>query len=64
MQLDVIDVSGRLVNTLVRGSLDEGRHEVGWDGVEAGGRPAAAGVYFYRLITAQSVMTRRMVLTR
>lgn len=62
VRLDVVDVSGRLVTTLLEGEQAAGRHDISWDGVDSAGRPSAAGVYFARLTTAASIQVRRMVL--
>ena len=64
VQLDVIDVSGRKVTTLVAENMPQGRHEVEWDGTDSGGRAAAAGLYFYRIQTADRMISRRMLLVR
>jgi hypothetical protein len=47
--LEVYDASGRLVRELLTGALPAGDHTAAWDGRDAGGRPAPAGVYFVRL---------------
>ena len=60
----VYDVSGRLVRSLVDGTLPGGRHEIRWNGTNARGEAAASGVYFYQLITDHLSQTRRMVLLR
>jgi hypothetical protein len=62
--LEVIDVNGRLVRLETFGQLGAGRHTTEWDGLESGGRRAAAGVYFYRIRTEDAVLVRRMVLAR
>ncbi|NNE43526.1 MAG: T9SS type A sorting domain-containing protein, partial [Gemmatimonadetes bacterium] len=63
-ELDVFDVSGRRVRTVWSGPLGPGRHDLQWDGRDAGGRRVAAGVYFYRLRTDDGVRTRKGVLLR
>lgn len=45
----ILDVSGRVIRTLVDGALPAGAHEVRWDGRDAAGRPVAAGVYWSRV---------------
>ena len=50
-RLDIVDVTGRLVTTLVERAERGGTHEVTWDG-RAGGQPIAPGVYFARLAGA------------
>lgn len=60
-ELSIYDVAGRLVTTLVRGDLPAGEHSYWWDGTTLEGRPAAGGVYFYRLTADGSTQTRKMV---
>ena len=62
--LSIYDVSGRLVSTLVDRSLDEGTHDIDWNGRGANGVQAASGIYFYKLRTDGEVLTRKMVLLR
>ncbi|MBD3367237.1 MAG: hypothetical protein GF405_03545 [Candidatus Eisenbacteria bacterium] len=62
--LDVFDVSGRLVRTLVRGERDAGRHRVVWDGTSAEGSDVASGVYFCRLSALGETRRARMVLLK
>lgn len=62
VQLDIFDVRGGLIRTLVAGqTVAAGRHEVAWDGRDEAGRMAAAGVYFYRLVAGRYAETRRLV---
>ena len=62
--LRVYDVSGRLVRTLLDGTMPAGRHEARWDGRTDRGAAAASGVYFCRLATPLSTKTQRIVLLR
>lgn len=67
--LRIMDVRGRLVDTLVDESVAPGQHARIWNGTDAGGRPVAAGVYLYRLDVRGDdgttfSETRRMVLVR
>lgn len=58
------DLRGRLVQTLVQGTLDSGRHEVSWNGLDAQGNAMPSGVYLARLITADGTRTMKMTLAR
>lgn len=49
VRLDVVDVRGRRVRTLVDRWLDAGEHQATWDGRDRHGRAAAAGSYLLRL---------------
>ncbi|MFH1278042.1 MAG: FlgD immunoglobulin-like domain containing protein [Candidatus Eisenbacteria bacterium] len=50
VRLEVFDASGRMVRSIVSGKLPAGFHERSWDGTNKEGAPAAAGVYFIRLV--------------
>jgi len=58
VRLDVLDLRGRLVRTLVNGPRAAGRHEVAWDGIDASGRVVPSGSYLVRLRTGESEQTR------
>jgi hypothetical protein len=62
VRLDVLDVSGRRVRTLLSESRPPGRHSVTWDGTDERGRRSAAGVYQYRMQAGTFVATRQLVL--
>jgi len=63
--LQVFDVGGRLVRTLVRGvKKPAGAFEVQWNGTDAAGRPVASGVYFYRLTAGTETLTHKAVLLK
>jgi hypothetical protein len=65
VKLNVYDVRGALVRTLVDAALEEGPQLVAWDGRGRNGRPVSAGLYFYRLeVPGRYMETRRMVLLR
>jgi len=63
--LAVYTVDGRLVRTLLDGSLPAGPHSAVWDGAGADGRPVASGTYLYRLRTGSGFnRTERMTLVK
>ena len=63
--LRVFDTRGRLVRTLVEGSMTAGRHSTMWDGLDERGRPCPAGVYFIRLeVAGDPASTAKFVLVR
>ena len=64
VRLEVFDLRGALVTVLADGRMEAGTREVTWNGAADGGRPAASGVYFYRLTTPSFTDTRKMVLLR
>jgi len=60
--LRVFDANGRLVRTLVEGSLQTGPHRAEWDGMDSRGRKATSGVYFYRLTAPGFESAKKMLL--
>jgi hypothetical protein len=60
--LQVYDVAGRLVRTLVDGLETPGEKRVTWNGLNSQGNRVATGVYFYRMTAAGFTKTRKMVL--
>jgi hypothetical protein len=64
VEVAVYDLSGRLVRSLFFGRLAAGDHEARWDGTDASGKPAGAGVYLCRLETESAKLHRKMVLVK
>jgi outer membrane protein assembly factor BamB len=62
--LQVFDVSGHLVRTLVDGERSGGDHSEVWDGKDRAGYAVSSGVYFYRLRAGTFIETRKMILLR
>lgn len=49
VRVDVFDVNGRLIRTLLEGVRPAGRHAVHWDGAEQSGALLSQGLYFVRI---------------
>jgi hypothetical protein len=65
VRLRVFDMSGRLVRTLLDGEVrGAGEHHAVWDGLDAHGRAAAAGVYACQLEAAGHRETKCMTLVK
>lgn len=62
--LRIYDTAGRLVQTLVDETLPSGHHTAMWDGRDARGQAASAGIYLYRLESSGASLTRRMTLLK
>ncbi len=65
VRLDVFNVLGQKVTTLVDEETDPGHHFEEWDGQADGGNQVASGIYFYRLTAGDNVvMTKKMMLLK
>ena len=62
--LEVFDVGGARVRTLLDGERPAGEHAVTWDGRDASGGRARAGAYFVRLSHGGREARQRLVLLR
>lgn len=65
VNLEVFNVLGQKVSTLVDEFQQEGHHAVQWDGNDDSGAPVATGVYFYRINAGDNkVETKKMMLLK
>ncbi|MDD3097852.1 MAG: T9SS type A sorting domain-containing protein, partial [Candidatus Cloacimonetes bacterium] len=64
VRLDIYNLKGQLVNTLVNQDMEAGVHSVVWNGTDKNKRAVASGVYFYRLSSPESSKTKRMLLMK
>jgi hypothetical protein len=62
--LEVYDVQGRLVRTLIDGFVGSGTGTATWDGRDDRGQLVGAGIYFYRFETAEGSATRKATFLR
>jgi len=59
--LDVFNVLGQHVTTLLKGSHPAGEYKVSWDATDKNGRRVATGIYLYRLRVGDEYMTKKML---
>ncbi len=64
VQLEIYDLLGRRVRSLVNQPQDAGFYQVTWDGRDGAGQPLASGVYIYRLSSDAFSKTRQLVLLK
>jgi hypothetical protein len=61
VQLDVYNIMGQHVRSLVNEYRQAGMYKIMWDGKDESGNIVQSGVYLYRLKTTNTVITKRMV---
>jgi predicted GH43/DUF377 family glycosyl hydrolase len=64
VRLQVLDLQGRVVRTLIDGRRPAGQHQATWDGRDDRGLAAASGTYVYRLTTPTRIESRKLTLVR
>ena len=63
-RLEVFALTGQRVAILHQGPQQAGYHRLRWNGRDDAGRPVASGMYLYRLVTNEVVLTRKLILLR
>lgn len=64
VRLEVFDLQGQRIKTLVRRVQPAGVYEVSWEGRNERGEEVGSGVYLGRLQTGQGMQVRKVVLVR
>ena len=64
VQLQVFNLVGEHIITLINGQYQSGTHTAKWNGRDAAGNQVVSGVYLYRLQTESQTLTRKMVLIK
>ena len=62
--IEVINLLGQTVRTLVQREYAPGAYRVDWNGVDDAGNVVATGVYMYRLKTGEFIQSRKMLLLK
>jgi agmatine deiminase len=64
VKIEILDLNGRSLQTLVSGNNARGLHEVMWNCTGKGGTPVPPGIYICRMTTGDVVVTKRIVVIR
>jgi flagellar hook assembly protein FlgD len=63
--LNIYNIKGQKVKSLLNEKLDAGTHQVMWDGKDENGKSATSGIYFYKLNAGGNFsQTKRMILLK
>ena len=63
-RLDIFDIHGRLVKTILNGSFAPGRHQATWEGIGTNGQRVPNGVYLAQFRSTSISRTIRVVVVR
>lgn len=64
VRIDIFNITGQLVRTLVNKTHNAGEYNVVWDGTNDVGQQVSSGVYFFRMASTGFVNTKKMVLMK
>jgi len=64
VEVELFDLRGRRLRSLLAVELTAGRHRIGWDGTDDAGHPVASGTYVARVVVGGRVHTTRLTLLR
>ena len=62
--LDIYNIKGQKVNTLVNDHLDAGYHKITWNGLDNSGKKVSSGIFFYRFQTGEYSKTQKMMMLK
>ncbi len=62
--IDIYNVLGRKVRSLVDAEQAAGSYRIEWNGTDENGRSVASGVYLYRFQAGDAVQTKKMLLAK
>ena len=64
VRLDIYNIKGQRIKTLLDENVSSGKHQVIWNGTDEAGRTVGSGIYFYQLKTEEFTQTKKMVLLK
>ena len=64
VSLNIYDLSGKRIKTLVNSFKNSGKHQVVWDATNNLGQSVAAGMYIYTIQAGDFNQTRKMLLLK
>ena len=64
VNIDVYNVRGQLIRSLVSDYIEKGVHNIEWNGTDDFGRTVSSGIYFYVMKTNEYQAARSMLLMK
>ena len=64
VKLQIFNLLGEKVRTLINGVREKGLHQVQWDGKNDSGQQVSSGVYYYLLETKSFRQMKKMILLK
>ncbi len=64
VNIDIYNLRGQKIKTLVAEKMQQGEHSVDWNGQDNSGHRVSSGVYFYKLETGSTSSVKKMILLK
>jgi hypothetical protein len=64
VRVDIFNVKGQLVKTLVNETKAAGEHNIEWNGTDNAGLQVSSGIYYFKMSAGKYSSTRKMVLMK
>ncbi|HOH97683.1 MAG TPA: choice-of-anchor J domain-containing protein [Candidatus Cloacimonadota bacterium] len=64
VMIEIYNVRGQLVKTLVNDTKAAGEHTVVWKGLDENNKPVPSGVYFYKMNAGKYSSTKKMIMMK
>ena len=64
VSINIYDMLGRQVKTLINQTQDAGYRSIIWDATNDYGKPVSAGIYLYQIQAGEYISTKKMVLLK
>ena len=64
VEINVYNILGQKIETLMNGFQPKGKHSVTWDGKDLKGRTVASGIYFYKIVAGDYTCVRKMIMLK
>ena len=64
VNLEIYNIKGQKVRTLINNQLSAGWHSIIWNGKDDNNKPVSSGIYFYKIMAGEFQATRKMLLMK
>ncbi len=64
VKIEIYNLKGQLVKTLVNDTLPKGEHRTTWNGQDQHGNSVSSGIYFYKMQVGDYTSTKKMMLMK
>jgi hypothetical protein len=61
VSIDIFNISGQLVKQLINDTYESGVYKINWDRKDIRGRSVPGGIYFYRLSTDKTSISKKII---